>query len=196
MSFDTPATIASEPVKQKLSRLKRAVPISAPSTAAQQQLPHVSTAPQALVDRTNSNTVRKQAPSTGPQLPPERGFSGAASSPNQPSADPSPNSSPQPAHTSSESQNSQQPAQMESEDAQPDHPPMSPHENDYWDSEDELEAELTRRERAEGFHADSESPSGLPQCACWLAAPHALMSQRHAIWVNGCRRQRCTSTGQ
>lgn len=33
-------------------------------------------------------------------------------------------------------------------------------EQDYWDSEDELEAELTKRERAEGFHVDSPSASG------------------------------------
>ncbi|KAL0051020.1 hypothetical protein WJX82_000735 [Trebouxia sp. C0006] len=32
-------------------------------------------------------------------------------------------------------------------------------EVDYWDSEDELEAELTRRERAEGFHAESATSS-------------------------------------
>ena len=162
MSFDTPAITASEPVKRKLSRLKRAVPVSAPSTAAQQQLPHVFTDPQALVDRTNSNTVRKQAPPTSPQLSPESDFSGAASSPDQPSAHPSPNSSPQPAHTSSKSQDSQQPAQMESEDAQADQPPKLSPENDYWDSEDELEAELTRRERAKGFHAGSVTSSGLP----------------------------------
>ena len=158
MSFDAPAVAASEPIKRKLSRLKRAVPVSAPSTAAQQ--PHVSAVPQALLDRTNSNTVRKQAPGTGPQLSPERGFSDATSSPNQPSADPSPDSSPQPAHTPSHSQDSEQPAQMESENAQADQPPNSPPDNDYWDSEDELEAELTRRERAEGFHADSVTSSG------------------------------------
>ena len=168
MSFDAPTTTVSEPVKQKLSRLKRAVPVSAPSTAAQQQLPLVSAVPQALVDKTNSNTIGKQAPPTGPQLSPERVFSSAASSPNQPSADPSLTSTPQPAHTCSESQDSQQPAQMESKDAEADQPPKSAPENDYWDSEDELEAELMRRERAEGFHADSVTSSGLPQCACWL----------------------------
>ena len=169
MSFDAPAAAASEPVKRKLSRLKRAVPVSAPSTAAQQQLPHVSAVPQALLDRTNSNTVRKQAPPTGPQLSPERSFSGATSSRNQPSTDPSPDSSPQPAHTSSKTQASEQPAQTESAIAQASEPPKSSPEIDYWDSEDELEAELTRRERAEGFHADSMTSSGLRQCAViWL----------------------------
>lgn len=175
MSFDAPATTASEPVKRKLSRLKRAVPASAPSRAAQQQLPHVSAVSQALVDRTNGNTVRKQTPPTSPQLSPERDFSGAASSPNQPSADPSPNSSLQPANTFPKNQDSQQPAQMESEDAQADQPSKSSTGNDYWDSEDELEAELTRRERAEGFHSGSVTSSGLPQGACWLADTHALI---------------------
>lgn len=160
MSFDAPAAAASEPVKRKLSRLKRAVPISAPRTAAQQHLPHDCTAPQALVDRTNTNSVRKQAPTASPELSPERGSLGAASSPIQTSADPSPTSSPQLAQTSSENQASEQPAQIDVEDAQADQPPKSPAENDYWDSEDELEAELTRRERAEGFHADSSTSSG------------------------------------
>lgn len=162
MSFDAPAATVSEPVKRKLSRLKRAVPILAPSTAAQQHLPHVSNVPQALVDRTNTDSIRKQGPPTSLELSPERGSLGAASSPVQTSANPSPTCSPQPAHTSSENQDSEQPAQIDF-DAQADQPPKSPAESDYWDSEDELEAELTRRERAEGFHADSSTSSGWAQ---------------------------------
>lgn len=168
MSFDAPAATASEPVKRKLSRLKRAVPILVPSTAAQQHLPQVSNVPQALVDRTNINSVRKQAPPKSPELSPNRGSLGAASSPIQTSADTSPTSSPQPAHKSSEDQGSEQPAQLDSEDAQADQPPKSPAKSDYWDSEDELEADLKRRERAEGFHADSSVSSGWAQGAVWM----------------------------
>lgn len=175
MSFDTPAATASEPVKRKLSRLKRALPILAPSTAAQQHLPHVCKASQALVDRTNTNSFRKQAPLTSPELSPERGSLGAASSPIQTSADPSPTSSPQPTHTSSERQGSEQPAQIDFEDVQADQPPKSPAENDYWDSEDELEVELKRRERAEGFHADSSTSSGWAQGASWMGDSHAVI---------------------
>lgn len=184
MSFDAPAATTSEPVKRKLSRLKRAVPISAPNTAAQQQLPHVCNAPQALVDRTNTNSVRKQAAPTSPELSPERASLGAASSPSQTSADPSPTSSPQPAHTSSENQGSEQPAQIDIEDAQ-NQPPKSPAENDYWDSEDELEAELTRRERAEGFHADSSTSSGWAQETSWMGNSHALIQALLRYGITG-----------
>lgn len=165
MSFDAPAAAALEPVKQKLSRLKRAVRISTPNIAAQHQLSHLSNAaPQALVDKTNNNTARRQTPPRSPELSPEKASSGAdnnpASSPNQPSAELSANSDRQPMHASCESENLEEPAQMESEDALADQPPNAPPENDYWDSEDELEAELTRRERAEDFHADSATSSG------------------------------------
>ena len=44
-------------------------------------------------------------------------------------------------------------------------------QQDYWDSEDELEAELTKRERAEGFHAGSPSASGAFCCILLAAAP-------------------------
>lgn len=43
-------------------------------------------------------------------------------------------------------------------------------QQDYWDSEDELEAELTKRERAEGFHAGSPSASGAFFCILLAAA--------------------------
>ena len=165
MSFDAPAAAAPEPVKRKLSRLKRAVHVSAATTTAHQPLPAVPEAfPQALVDRTNTNTVREQASSRPHELSPARVSSAAAnsaaSSPSQPSADLSAASGRQPANASSESQDSEQPAQMEAVDVHAAQPPKSPPENDYWDSEDELEAELTRRERAEGFHADSATSSG------------------------------------
>ena len=165
MSFDAPDAAALEPVKQKLSRLKRAVRISTPNTTAQQQLSHLSHgAPQALVDKTNNNTAKRQSSPRSPELSPEKASSGAdsnpASSPNQPSAELSANSDRQPGHASCASENSGQPAQMESEDALADQAPSASPENDYWDSEDELEAELTRRERAEGFHADSATSSG------------------------------------
>lgn len=163
MSFDAPAAASAEPVRRKLSRLKRAVHASAPTFAAQQQLPAVSdTFPRALVDRTNTNTIREQASSRRPELSPARVFlaaNNAASSPNQPSAHLDAASS-SPEKASAESQDSEQPAQMEAVDTHAVYLPKSPPDNDYWDSEDELEAELTRRERAEGFHADSATSSG------------------------------------
>ena len=54
-----------------------------------------------------------------------------------------------------------------------DQPDQSESHNDYWDSEDELEAELKKRERAEGFHAGSATPSGdqpAANAASFLAA--------------------------
>lgn len=61
---------------------------------------------------------------------------------------------------------SSEPSQSDLEDQPEVSPSQDPYaqpqaEQDYWDSEDELEAELTKRERAEGFHADSPSASGI-----------------------------------
>lgn len=163
MSFDAPAAAVPEPVKPILSRLKRAARVPTSSMAARQQLPAVSEAcPQALVDRTN--IVREQASSRPPALSPARVSSAAANSaansPGQPSAASSAAPSSQPANASSESRDSEQAVQMKAVDQHAVQAPKSPPDNDYWDSEDELEAELTRRERAEGFHADSATSSG------------------------------------
>lgn len=164
MSFDAPAAAVPEPAKPKLSRLKRAAHVSVPNTAAQHQLPAVSEAsPQALVDRTNTNIAREQVSLRPLELPPARGSSAAAnsaaSSPSQPSANRSAAPSRQPANASSETPDSEQAVQVEAVEEHAVQAPKSPPDNDYWDSEDELEAELTRRERAEGFHANSATSS-------------------------------------
>ncbi|KAA6429962.1 MAG: hypothetical protein FRX49_00394 [Trebouxia sp. A1-2] len=139
MTFDAMPAVHLELVRKKLSRLKRAHVPSEAVTAAQPHSPAVAAfdaAPRALSDRTNLESCPEPASHLSPLMPP-------TTTAHEPSASP-PNS---PAQTLLGSENS--PKVSEKSAAQ----------IDYWDSEDELEAELTRRERAEGFHAESATSS-------------------------------------
>lgn len=143
MTFDSAPGLEPEP-KKKLSRLKRACPPSdtAAETAVQPLSPAhaaMDVAPHALSDRTNLGFCPKQA--SHPSPPPV--------SPTQTASEP-------PASPCKSVAQSLQGSDNEGSDC----PGQSAAGNDYWDSEDELEVELTRRERAEGFHADSATSSG------------------------------------
>ncbi len=136
MTFDAVPAAQLEPVRKKLSRLKRAHVPSEAVTAAQPHSPALAAfdaAPRALSDRTNLDPCPEQASHLSPPMSP------TTTAP-EPSASP-PNS---PAQSLLGSANSPKVSEKLAAEV------------DYWDSEDELEAELTRRERAEGFHAESQ----------------------------------------
>lgn len=212
MSFDQPAIAAAEPATRKFSRLKRALPGAESEVAAQQQMPSPSAlnaTARALSDRTNTAAVTEQTRLRSPQPSPAVS-SGAAksssSSPKQPSLHVSAASGRQMAQAAPKDVESQHTAQEESEDEQ-NVDSKAASQSDYWDSEDELEAALTRRERAEGFHADSATSSGsatihkvpainiqlMPACIAFFASDYLLCSINHDTI---CSRQRCTSRRQ
>ncbi len=140
MTFDTVPDAHPEPARKRLSRLKRAnAPAERAAAAADHSTPSAArnTTPRALSDRTNISVGPEQTAHSQPPLSPTRPAS-------EPSASPSKSLEGSPG----------------SDDEGSKHPEQSAAENDYWDSEDELEVELTRRERAEGFHADSAASSG------------------------------------
>ncbi len=147
MTFDAVPAAQLEPVRKKLSRLKRAQVPSEAVTAAQPHSPAPAAfdaAPRALSDRTNLDSCPEPASHLSPPMSP------ITTAP-EPSASP-PNS---PAQSLPRSENSPKVSEK------------SAAEVDYWDSEDELEAELTRRERAEGFHAESATSSGQTNSCGW-----------------------------
>ena len=156
--FDQAPAAQLQPVKRKLSRLKRAqTPAEQRSTEQHSPAAALSSPPQALSDRTNIAAAPQKSPA-------------AALSPTEtnPAPVPSPAQSPQSSPSGAANSDSDQPEQSESH-------------NDYWDSEDELEAELTRREKAEGFHADSAASAGMIstalQCCCNSTAATSLYLQ-------------------
>jgi hypothetical protein len=154
MTFDAVPAAQLEPVRKKLSRLKRAHVPSEAVTAAQPHSPALAAfdaAPRALSDRTNLDPCPEQASHLSPPMSP------TTTAP-EPSASP-PNS---PAQSLLGSANSPKVSEK------------SAAEVDYWDSEDELEAELTRRERAEGFHAESATSSGQTKICRWTTCHFAV----------------------
>ena len=78
----------------------------------------------------------------------------------QPSSSAAPQHMPAASQSSSDASANQNASEVLSPASVKASPVRSQDEQDYWDSEDELEAELTKRERAEGFHLDSPSASG------------------------------------
>ena len=169
--FDMITAAVPEPARKQLSRLKRALSVAQTGLAALQQAPHLSapaTTARALTDKTNTSAATEQA-SLRPLAASRTGSNSAAaksssSSPKQPSPCCSSMSDRQPAASDCTRQSSQPPALMDMSDHEADPSSKAASEEDYWDSEDELEAELTRRERAEGFHADSPTPTGKVTC--------------------------------
>ena len=152
--FDQAPASQLQPVNRKLSRLKRAQsPAEQRSTERHSPAAALSSPPHALSDRTNIAASHK---SPAAALSPTRSNSAPV-----PSRAQSPQSSPSGAAHS----DSGQPEQSESH-------------NDYWDSEDELEAELTRREKAEGFHADSAASAGMisPALQCYCNSTTSYVS--------------------
>ena len=166
MLFDHPAVPAIEPATRKFSRLKRAQGTGTESgMPAQQQVPSPSAfnaTAGALSDRTNTAAATEQnrlrSPRPSPAVSPGAAKS-PSSSPKQSSPHASATSNRQTSPSASEDVVPHQKAQVESDNEQ-NSSSKAASQNDYWDSEDELEAELTRRERAEGFHADSATSSG------------------------------------
>ena len=139
MDFNTLPAVQPAPVRKRLSRLKRAHAPTEQVTAAENQssvATAADAAPRALSDRTNIGVVLEPALHASPPESPTSSASGSPASP------------------------SKSPVQDSQHTEESEHPRQTETENDYWDSEDELEAELTRRECAEGFHADSPTSSG------------------------------------
>lgn len=144
INFDE-VVAAPQPSVRKLGRLKKAGINEAKMDPATPAAPApLQSTSSALLDMTNLQPARSDAP---PQSPAASQMSAEASASQDLTSAQSPSGSAQSAHVKAS------PAQSHSE-------------QDYWDSEDELEAELTKRERAEGFHAASPSASGCNNGCC------------------------------
>ena len=162
MSFDKPAQQVPEPARKKFSRLKRAQPVTKPDSTARQDPStlHMMTT-QALSDTTNIEAksaqplIRLDAPSQARSQP--LADRSASSSLRKSPTQASPLSAVQAASLMSDEGKDEQQQAQDDQDTQAS---PSATANDYWDSEDELEAELTRREKAEGFHAESAMSPG------------------------------------
>ncbi|DBA81997.1 TPA: hypothetical protein ACH3X1_016807 [Trebouxia sp. C0004] len=139
MLFDAVPAAQLEPIRKKLSRLKRAHVPSEAVTSAQPHSPALAAfdaATRALSDKTNLDLCPEPASHISPPMSPITTAPGPSASPPISSVQSLPGSENSPKFSE-----------------------KSAAEVDYWDSEDELEAELTRRERAEGFHAESATSS-------------------------------------
>ena len=168
MDFDKLHEVEPQAPKRKLSRLKRAQTQAEPAVTALHQSPVTpNTEHHALSDRTNidKGSQPHHAASPSPTAASAGPLAGAPESPHASSVAASPTHS--------------------------DRLGQSASHNNYWDSEDELEAELTKREWAEGFHMGSVTPSGTQPAAfqnsffwaalLWLTTVY-LTKQRTLIW--------------
>ena len=155
-NFELLASAVPELPRTKHRRLQRAPLVSHFSSTDQQQAPAslaFGSKTGALMDRTNTDTARDEvlhrfAVQIGS---PSRTDKTSSSSPKQPSPPASSVSDRQPASATADSDDSGKVHQLNTADVNSDQPLQSASENEYWDSEDELQAELTRREHAEGF---------------------------------------------